>query len=475
MKKLEIPINLDLDQLIEKNNVNHIRGFHKDKIHFICNSIYHGMSKLDDKFIHPSKKEKFFVPLKAEILKSMLGDCYKKILEWMVNSEIIYRDKHYSKGNFSIGCRFVDKYLSVKSKTVTVTNSFLYKKHFKYDSNVNKDKRITDKLETFLKSEKLKVDFDLVERVYEQLMASVTSAEDAIRINIAYSSTKANLQLLQDGDFHVKQDNTGYRVHSPLTNLKKEYRKCLSYDGMSLVEIDFCNSQFFLMNYLLQLKHWTFNSTLSSNPKKVELLKRLRNNTNIYSPTKDDNITIMILKFLENRFRKGFQECQFSRDSVNGTIYNVIQENVVKNDTIEIDKNETKQHLIALSFASKQHHYHYFNGKYKPIWDCFKAVYSEATTLIDIIKSKDYKDFAKVVQRIESYLVINQICGSWTKMHPKKFIATIHDCIITTIDNKDELEAHILTQSEALIGLRPQLSSKVWISQNMNTVNKLAA
>jgi hypothetical protein len=68
-----------------------------------------------------------------------------------------------------------------------------------------------------------------------------------------------------------------------------------------------------------------------------------------------------------------------------------------------------------------------------------------ATELIKI-KSKDYRNLARIMQRTESKLMITKICGRLMQDHPDVFIATIHDSILTTQDNVSKIQDIILAE-----------------------------
>lgn len=65
------------------------------------------------------------------------------------------------------------------------------------------------------------------------------------------------IEELEAQHFYCDVDNNIGRFHSNLTNLKKELRSCITYDGLKLVNIDVRNSQPFLSTCLLEAKFWS--------------------------------------------------------------------------------------------------------------------------------------------------------------------------------------------------------------------------
>jgi hypothetical protein len=72
------------------------------------------------------------------------------------------------------------------------------------------------------------------------------------------------------------------------------------------------------------------------------------------------------------------------------------------------------------------------------------------------IKSKDYRNLARIMQRTESKLMITKICGRLMQDYPDVFIATIHDSILTTQDNVSKIQ-EIILEEFAEYGLSPTI------------------
>lgn len=471
MEKLVIPSNLKIEQLIELNSTNKIKGFKKEKVFFICDSIYVGMSKLNEEYIHPNKNEKYFVPLNAKVIQSILGNKYHLIIDWMIQSGIILSDNHYIPNVTSIGYRLTDKYLFSCSKTQNVDDYTFSRKSIKYEVKSNKDKAIVKKLEHYLKDDNLAINHDVINHEYNYLINSGNEKRERVNTSISYSYSIAAVNRFEEGSFSVKQCDFGYRVHSPLTCLKKEYRNAITYEGKDIIEIDLCNSMFFFMNYLINPNNWNVNDGGSC--EKKEILKRIISDCDLANcldntTTRTSSISIMISKYLENAFGKDFHDNDFTRDTVKGEIYDRISSYISKNYNYILDRGVIKKVLIKLTNASKYDYSLFHYKENKIVWNSFKSLYPNVVRLIDFIKSNNHKDFARILQRIESYFIIKEICGSWIKQYPNKFITTVHDCVATTFDNVVLLENHIKERIRAIMGIEPSLETKIWRSNTIS-------
>jgi hypothetical protein len=72
------------------------------------------------------------------------------------------------------------------------------------------------------------------------------------------------------------------------------------------------------------------------------------------------------------------------------------------------------------------------------------------------IKSKDYRNLARIMQRTEAKLMITKICGRIMQEHPNIFISTIHDSILTTEENVSKIEK-IISEEFGKYGLSPTI------------------
>ncbi len=130
MEKLRVPENLNMSELIEIYPVNEIKGFHKDKVYFVCDSILRQMLKLDSNNCYLDKDEPFFVPLQTTILRKVMGgNNYKGVIDWMVEAGIILVDGSWEKEKISMGYRLTDYFIDADITWKTVTNWTVLKKH----------------------------------------------------------------------------------------------------------------------------------------------------------------------------------------------------------------------------------------------------------------------------------------------------------------------------------------------------------
>ena len=76
--------------------------------------------------------------------------------------------------------------------------------------------------------------------------------------------------------------------------------------------------------------------------------------------------------------------------------------------------------------------------------------------------SKHTNFLAVLLQRIESYLVLEIICKRIALERPKLPIYTIHDSIVTTIGNEEYVKSIMVEMLKSYIGHEPKLKFEYW-------------
>jgi hypothetical protein len=74
------------------------------------------------------------------------------------------------------------------------------------------------------------------------------------------------------------------------------------------------------------------------------------------------------------------------------------------------------------------------------------------------IKENDHTALSIALQRIESTLVLEKICGRIAKENPNIPLLTIHDSILTTPEHVEYVVSIIKSVLEENIGIAPKLS-----------------
>ena len=131
-------------------------------------------------------------------------------------------------------------------------------------------------------------------------------------------------------------------------------------------------------------------------------------------------------------------------------------------------RDEIKRELFSVLF-SKNHN----ANKSKAL---FTELFPHVDGLFRYIKHHEHELLSLLLQRIESDLVIEDICRLMTAQYPKVPLFTIHDSITTTVDHISLLQNIMEERFKERLGTVPKLKIEAWkIDELEITINKLKA
>ncbi|MBE9584603.1 hypothetical protein IM792_09115 [Mucilaginibacter sp. JRF] len=230
-----------------------------------------------------------------------------------------------------------------------------------------------------------------------------------------YLSKNLNLVLnslieIHNSRLHISRKDPLSRVHTSLTNLKREARSLIRYDGKRLIEFDIRNSQPLLASILI-VNYWKDKS---------------------YDVPED--------------VKKYIKDCE------SGVFYDYFME---KEGTKESERSQFKKRFFGKLFFSKVSKRKskltkWFEEKYP---NCYKAI-------CDIkggVGSDSYKQFAVKLQRQEAQLIFDDVNMSLLKKGIPAF--NIYDSILCLEEDADYVKECIL-KAFRRINLTPTLNIK---------------
>jgi hypothetical protein len=97
----------------------------------------------------------------------------------------------------------------------------------------------------------------------------------------------------------------------------------------------------------------------------------------------------------------------------------------------------------------------------------FKSLFPSVYKLFSLIKKHDKTNLPRLLQRIESYLILLVIAKRIAREKSKLPIFTIHDSIITTKQNEGYVQSIISEEMEKAIGFAPKLNIEFWQPENL--------
>lgn len=207
-------------------------------------------------------------------------------------------------------------------------------------------------------------------------------------------------------DFNTSRPDEKSRVYNNLTNLKREFRQYISFNGKPLLMTDISNCQV-LLSVAAVKKQYSISSGIG--------MLGLYEDVKYYQQLAEDGT---------------FYEYLISRSGYTG------------------DRNKFKKDFFTQVFFSKVVKYG------MPIKDAFMNEFPNVYKLINQLKAKDYKDFAISMQRMEASIMIDIVAKMMIKAG--KCILTLHDAIVT--DNEEDLQFAEQLISDAMVkyGIEPK-------------------
>lgn len=481
--KLYSPYILDIEAVMKQNPFSKGKNLKKDHLLFIIHCIMQQRASKDDEYLAKRGKAKGFVPLNSKILQSKVPD-YHSCIEYLIELGIIECDGKYLVGKISKGYRLTSPYTGNQFKRVIITDFILCKKISADKPFDNKNKAVKEfpYLAEWFNTGNLEIDEqsamkwvnDFEVSKLQELNSQNLTPKRRLEEKAILFDTVRNYKILVsrfvEKDYYFHKDETGNRLHTNLTNLPKGLRQFITYDGFPLVSVDIKNSQPFMSLPLFTQEFWQ-SKNLPGKP----TLKRI--SEEIYRETgknkRERNSIIMFRDSSKNLIRLDFQKHEFIKNVANGTFYEYLidifekKEGLKLGNTDEEKRSKVKKMVLTLLFDDDNK---FYNKSPNSPSQIFKRVFPTVAKLFGYLKRSDYRNLAIVLQRIESYLLLDRTCGRIAEERPTIPILTIHDCIITTVGNEEFVQSVMKDELEKSIGKAPKFSIEYWQTQNQISV-----
>ena len=485
-----LPSNLDLGAHIERypltdykfvyDSYGHIRTvtlsgrmgqyFDKERMIYVIGLISSIPARYKD-----SIDENGYVNILSSYIRDHVKD-YLSYLDYLIETGIIICDGHYEIGKKSKGYKFAPKYdvplVRYTYESVREGNESVVPIE---EEVYNEDTRTNERnpllccpyLSYWYTQNKLVIDRDRASRyAYIVMRNKLAMGYDYWDINrnrwsksrndfckkypiTQYRAIIYNIEALTINDFKAKIDSHVHRLHSVLTNMQKEYRNFLSYDGQSLVAIDIHNSQPYLMCLLFNPLFWQSGSNLPLNIGMLPL--------NIQSYFSEEHL-IEIRDYITSYLNTEALITYIEKAS-EGVFYEHIRDAANSMNSTTIDRGTAKVMMLVV-FFSKNRFYYQRGAELKRL---FNFLYPQVYGLIKLIKKYDHAAFACLLQSIESEIILHRCCKRiWEERPYQVPVFTIHDSIATTIDHKDYVRGVMTDELYRSIGIPPRLSEEFW-------------
>lgn len=469
--KFRVPENLvsGIDRIIDENKELFGQNkLSKDKLLYLCDAVLKSRAYKSKEL---ENKENPYAPLSSAILKDVMHD-YVKHIKFLLTNGILLSDNHFIEREKCIGYCFNAPYAGKRSKVVTIDNLILKNAINRVTAQHTKEVKKSvwgySYLTKWWHTGLLKIDkaaagnwIDNYEIEKKDSIKNDSKRDKKVRLKRATETSDDFKYLVGKIDSKKPRysfSGLGHRFYNPLSNLKKELRGYLTYDGKPLVEVDMKSSQPFLLPCLFKSSFW--ESLPEKSLEKLCLGGVSKELYEIGKNKKEYKDIITFLKSLETLYPKDSPFKKYVDLVVNKEFYEYIQEHLGPLYPTRFNcRPNVKIGILTIFYLDN------IRSAHNPPSETFKTHFPEVYELIRLVKKIQPNYLALILQRIESFLIINKVCKEISKKYPHIPLFTIHDSIITTKGNESIVEATMSAEIAKWVGNKPQLEVKnleVW-------------
>jgi hypothetical protein len=485
-----LPKNLDLDEILKKKKTE-IKNFKKDNLVYILGLVVK-IRSCNKEYLYEE-----YIPLKAAYIQSIIRN-YKEYIEYAKDNGILECDDIYIEGEKCYGYKFSTLYDEVDLKGVNLTDLKVINS-IKKNNPLSRPKKYQPLYKWY---EGIEIDYEgalnciieLKDKISKEAKTiektsyvkgfdgKITPKTVSTKLNVDcfYRAALGNINYIKDKEFNLSVDKRCGRLHSNITNMKKELRDFLTYKGVELVAVDLKNCQPFLSTALFKPEFYEKNKKLRKykgvHYKDYSTVSNMyKQGTMLSNRIKVDPIYLTLVK---NSGTSVIADISTYFDYVlNGTFYEEFAK-MIKDETGKIvsDRAELKKVMFQVFFTSNSYKGKRLGAEYKNI---FNKHFPNVYKLFEVIKKGKDKDdksckplLAVLLQNIESRLILDKCCGRITKERPDLFIITIHDSIVTTKGNEEYIKKVIEEEALNYIGNKPKVEFEYWKNPQKSIVVK---
>ncbi len=461
----QIPSIINLDQIVDSVEGNTTRKrYLKDGMVYFLSLLY-----VDNYYDY--KLTNGYRYLNDEVLTNVIGKGGKTSrtaeVKTLLKNHGVIEVLNYSQGHRSYGFRLSEPYNTGIYTTYTFSER-ITKKLKEYftpagDQKINtvpNHQHIKDQFTT----NELGVDFvnahqyllNIYNGVSEKLKSIIKFKDLNKKSLLNYIGRSLHiLNDIQNKNYHLKTSVNNHRFHSNLTSLPKYLRPFITINGENMSEIDIKSSQPYILSTILNERFFE-DETEGYNLKTIfQDLKTSMVNTQTMVPSKKSGNNHYVMGVYMNK--EGFNGIQnFCTIDFKEDFYShLISEGNIRfpeyMSSVEGFKNGrdyAKKHMMNYLFERND----IYREKNEVI-GLLKLLYPSVSGFIESFNQiYTNTDLSYLLQRTESYIMLNHVCTKLQISFPDTPYYTIHDCILTTQKNMNLVESFMSYTIKNLTG-----------------------
>ena len=457
-----VPSNLNLNKLLVVYPPTTIKNFKLDNLVYIIGLIVS---------IPASNKDlltsKGFVPINSTILQKKIRN-YNEYIDYLLLHKIFVSDNHSINFIKSRGYKFGPLYENSGIVGIPITDFQLKKSIYKTtELTAAKQKKYNHLLKWY--DERLEIDdetavafieADLRRKIENPKLCDLDKKGNPKDPYLQYKCALLNIQRIKAGYFNLSIDDNVKRLHSTISNFRGILRNCISFGGRKLLSLDIKNSQPYLSTVLLNKLFWYIaeeynNSTnLSINLFYDRLFKDIFNNK--------DNTLVSFVTLVNTYINQADSDLHRYKTLVQqGVFYKYLGDEFTKELGLDYRDKKYLKPIVFLVFFTHNSFLAQHKAKHKRI---FKNLFPDLYHIFSLIKKSDKTNLPRLLQRIESHLMLNVITKRIAAERKDLPIFTIHDSIVTTDDagNAEYIQRIMEEEFTKAIGFPPKFEIEYW-------------
>lgn len=424
-----IPSTIDLDTMIQVHPPN-FRPFKRDKLVQLLH-LFNEVPSLNKHWID----NEGFVTLNAQKLQLWCQN-YKSYLGYLMEHGVIEVDRHFQVGHQSMGYRLTDPYNTHVVPVEIIDFTLIRRLRSGMGINplsVAKYPHLAKHFNT-----KLKIDH--------------TAALDYLMNNPELTVTQQNgglmnVNKLAKREFRFKVDDTGRRLHTNLTMLRRDLRRFVTYDDTPLIGVDLRNAQPFMISLLLDPAFWQRSRVNNGRFNYYRSFPDLAR-TGFFTPQILDEVTFDTQSHWSYQNRSQNDIGEYMHQVSSASLYSEIQHFAEEMmDSKPVSRDEAKKQVFMVLYAP--------NRTYTKYKGAFRHLYPSVYGLMQSLKQEGHEKLAILLQRLESAFMLDNVTRRIADEQPAMPLFTIHDSVVCPVGAEGFVKSVIESEGERWFGMKP--------------------
>jgi len=338
----------------------------------------------------------------------------REYLDGLIRAGVLKRSGRYIVGKQCYQYEFSDEYKSIYVRELLLNNKLIYRIRRAWD-------KLREERKAAVRGGNEQVPW-LLKLTIDPGWKTLLTGDADWDNHILAAATQ-----IENGEIRYSVDTTSFRFHSNVTNMSKKMREYIRIDNKQLLNIDVSNSQPYLSTILLTDPK---KASFLGDPSLNMLLSKMQ-----VSKSKD------VKRYVSLVSRGQFYEFMQTRFKING---------------VDMSRDEAKKQCFRLLFGSKWAR----TEIEKQTRDIFRKAFPNVYRIFNQVKGKNYERFPILLQRIESYLMLEKVVKTVHEQHPDIICITIHDSVMTGVMTDEIFAVQKILKNEfrKFTGITPKLT-----------------